>query len=94
MFVLLAQVDTVPPTGDAAVDFTWLFIKMLLVLGIVSVGAVLVAAKVPGAQDLLPAAFLIIAVTVTFYGLMAVPFAKALGLREEAPEQQTSSAAT
>ena len=42
MFVLLAQVDTVSPTGDAAIDFTWLFIKMLLVLGIVSVGAVLV----------------------------------------------------
>jgi NhaP-type Na+/H+ or K+/H+ antiporter len=48
-----------------------------------SVGAVLVAAKVPGAQDLLPAAFIIIAVTVTFYGLTAVPFAKALGLRAE-----------
>jgi len=48
-----------------------------------SVGTVLVAAKVPGAQDLLPAAFLIIAVTVTFYGLMAVPFAKALKLRQQ-----------
>ena len=61
-----------------------------------SVGAVLVAAKVPGAQDLLPAAFLIIAVTVTFYGLMAVPFAKALGLREDPvrqdPVQEESAA--
>ena len=46
-----------------------------------SVGAVLVAAQVPGAQDLLPAAFIIIAVTVTFYGLTAIPVAKALGLR-------------
>ncbi len=52
-----------------------------------SVGAVLVAAKVPGAQDLLPAAFIIIAVTVTFYGLTAIPVAKALGLREETPVQ-------
>lgn len=47
-----------------------------------SVGTVLVAAKMPGAQDLLPAAFIIIAVTVTFYGVMATPFAKALGLRQ------------
>ena len=48
-----------------------------------SVGAVLVAAKVPGAQELLAAAFIIIAVTVTFYGLTAIPAAKVLGLREE-----------
>ena len=48
-----------------------------------SVGAVLVAANVPGAQELLPAAFIIIAVTVTFYGLTAIPAAKVLGLREE-----------
>jgi len=47
-----------------------------------SIGAVLVADKVPGAQDLLPAAFIIIAVTVTFYGLSATAVAKALGLRE------------
>jgi NhaP-type Na+/H+ or K+/H+ antiporter len=52
------------------------------------VGTVLVAAKMPGAQDLLPAAFIIIAVTVTFYGVMATPFAKALGLRE-APAEET-----
>ena len=50
-----------------------------------SVGAMLVAANVPGAQDLLPAAFIIIAVTVTFYGLSAIPVAKALGLRQEEP---------
>lgn len=50
-----------------------------------SVGAVLVADKVPGAQDLLPAAFIIIAVTVTVYGLAAIPVAKALGLRQEDP---------
>ena len=33
-------------------------------------------------QDLLPAAFIIIAVTVTFYGVSASAFAKALGLRD------------
>lgn len=47
-----------------------------------SVGAALVAAKVPGAEKLLPAAFIIIAVTVFVYGLTAVPVAKALGLRD------------
>ena len=56
-----------------------------------SIGTVLVADKVPGAQDLLPAAFIIIAVTVTFYGLTATAFAKALGLREEAAADPANS---
>lgn len=47
-----------------------------------SVGAALVATKVPGAEKLLPAAFIIIAVTVFVYGLTAVPVAAALGLRD------------
>ena len=49
-----------------------------------SVGASLVAASVPGAAELLPAAFVIITVTVFVYGLTATPVAKALGLREPA----------
>jgi len=48
-----------------------------------SVSAALVATKVPGAEKLLPAAFIIIVVTVFVYGLSAVPVAKALHLREE-----------
>ena len=59
-----------------------------------SVGTVLVAAKMPGAQDLLPAAFIIIAVTVTFYGLMAVPFAKALGLQEQPAKDEPAEGGT
>ncbi len=47
-----------------------------------SVGAALIAAEVPGAAELLPAAFVIIAVTVFVYGLSATPLAKALGVRE------------
>lgn len=47
-----------------------------------SLGASLVAAKVPGAEKLLPAAFMIIAVTVFVYGLTAVPAARLLGVRE------------
>ena len=42
MLLLLAQIETVPATGSTAVDFSWLFIKMLLALGIVSVAAVLI----------------------------------------------------
>ena len=42
ILVLLQQVPTAPATGETAVDFTWLFIKMLLVLGIVTVLAILI----------------------------------------------------
>jgi NhaP-type Na+/H+ or K+/H+ antiporter len=53
-----------------------------------SVGAALVAAKVPGAEELLPAAFIIIAVTVFVYGLTAVPVAAVLGLRDSAADDE------
>lgn len=46
-----------------------------------SIGTSLVALKVPGAEELLPAAFVIVALTVTAYGLTAVPVARLLGLR-------------
>jgi len=59
-----------------------------------SVSATLVAANVPGAEELLPAAFIIIAVTVTIYGLTAAPVAKALGVREEAPTEDASATPT
>jgi flagellar protein FliO/FliZ len=42
LLLLLQQIPTEPATGEAAVDFTWLFIKMLLILGIVTVLAILV----------------------------------------------------
>lgn len=45
-----------------------------------SVGAALIALKVPGADDLLPVAFLIVAVTVVVYGLGAIPAARLLRL--------------
>ncbi len=53
-----------------------------------SVGASLVAAKIPGAAELLPAAFVVIAVTVFVYGLTAVPVAKVLGVRETSDAPQ------
>lgn len=59
-----------------------------------SVGASLVAAKVPGAQDLLPAAFIIIAVTVFVYGLSAVPVAKMLGVRQTSVPDVPASTTT
>lgn len=46
-----------------------------------SVGAALVAKGVAGADVLLPAAFIIIFVTVVFYSLSATPLASALGVR-------------
>ncbi len=48
-----------------------------------SIGASLVALKVPGAEKLLPAAFIVIAFTVAVYGLTAVPVASALKLRDK-----------
>lgn len=39
---ILLQIPTEPATPLAAVDFTWLFVKMLLVLGIVTVAAILI----------------------------------------------------
>lgn len=65
-----------------------LFIGSLSPRGIVaaatasSVGAALVVAKVPGADELLPVAFIIIAATVTVYGLGAGFLARALGLAD------------
>lgn len=54
-----------------------------------SVGSALVALKVPGADRLLPAAFLIVAVTVAVYGLTAVPVARVLKLNGD--ESATTS---
>lgn len=48
-----------------------------------SVGAALIAANVAGANVLLPAAFVIITVTVFVYGLGAVPIARLLGIRAD-----------
>lgn len=48
-----------------------------------SVGAALVALKVPGAEQLLPVAFLVVAVTVAVYGLSAVPIARLLRLNSD-----------
>jgi len=45
----------------------------------------LIAANVPGAGELLPAAFVIIAVTVFAYGLTAAPVVKVLGVRDDTP---------
>jgi flagellar biosynthetic protein FliO len=38
---ILAEVPTVPATPSSSVDFTWLFVKMLLILGIVCLFAIL-----------------------------------------------------
>lgn len=40
--LFLAQIPTTQPTTEGAIDFTWLFVKMLLLLGIVTILAILV----------------------------------------------------
>lgn len=42
MLLFIAQISTTPPTTEGAIDFTWLFVKMLLLLGIVTILAILV----------------------------------------------------
>lgn len=42
MLSILLQITTAPATNSSAIDFTWLFVKMLLVLGIVTVAAILI----------------------------------------------------
>jgi flagellar biosynthetic protein FliO len=39
---MLGQIPTVPATPGTAMDFTWLFLKMLLILAIVCIIAVLI----------------------------------------------------
>jgi len=48
-----------------------------------SIGAALIALKVDGASNLLPIAFIVVAVTVAVYGLCAVPLARALRLNSD-----------
>lgn len=52
-----------------------------------SFSAPLVALGIGGANRLLPVTFLVIVGTVTVYGLLAVPLARRLGLREPASEK-------
>lgn len=59
-----------------------------------SIGAALVGLKVPGAEQLLPAAFIIVAVTVAVYGLAAVPLARVLKLGGTSPHQQPNATVT
>lgn len=47
-----------------------------------SIGAALIDLKLPDAEKLLPATFIIITLTVVVYGLTAVPVVRRLGLRE------------
>jgi len=57
---------------------------------IVSMGTSLIALKIPDAENLLPAAFIIITVTVTVYGLTATPLARKLKIRHPAGEPQNN----
>jgi NhaP-type Na+/H+ or K+/H+ antiporter len=55
-----------------------------------SIGTALIALKIPGAENLLPAAFIIITVTVTVYGLTATPLARKLKIRDSSSDSQAT----
>jgi NhaP-type Na+/H+ or K+/H+ antiporter len=59
-----------------------------------SVGATLIALKVPDAEKLLPATFIVIAVTVTVYSLTAVPLATLLKLRDPSADPSATPASS
>lgn len=99
LLLILILRPLVAMIGTAGTDLTRrqrMFIASMDPRGIVaaatasSVGAALVALKIPGAQSLLPATFIIVAMTVAVYGLSAVPIAGALGLRTPEPAADTA----
>lgn len=82
--------------GTVGRRLTWrerLFIGSMAPRGIVaaataiSVTTTLIALKVPGARDLVPVTFMVVAGTVLIYGLAAGPMATLLGIREEDSEE-------
>jgi len=81
-------------TATVRTDLTWperTYVAMMDPRGIVAAstaatfGPALAAVGIGGAQKLVPATFVVIVGTVTFYGLTAVPAARRLGLTAEEP---------
>ena len=58
-----------------------------------SVGAALIAAELPGAARLLPTVFLVVALTVAVYGIVAVPASRLLGLMSPQGSAQAPTSA-
>ena len=87
LFIVRPTVVAVGAAGSGLARNDQIFMGWMYPRGIVaaataaSIGTALVAMKIPGAENLLPAAFNIITATVTVYGLTATPLATKLKIR-------------
>ena len=87
LFIVRPTVVAVGAAGSGRARNDQIFMGWMYPRGIVaaataaSIGTALVAMKIPGAENLLPAAFIIITATVTVYGLTATPLATKLKIR-------------
>ena len=94
LFVVRPIVVAIGTAGSGIDRNDRIFMSWMYPRGIVaaaaasSIGTALIALKIPGAENLLPAAFIIITVTVTVYGLTATPLAKALKIRNRSADQE------
>ncbi len=96
LFVVRPVVVAIGTTGSGIARNDRIFMGCMYPRGIVaaaaasSIGTSLIALKIPDAENLLPAAFIIITVTVTVYGLTATPLARKLKIRHPAGEPQNN----
>jgi NhaP-type Na+/H+ or K+/H+ antiporter len=92
LFIVRPSVVAIGTAGSGIARNDQIFMSWMYPRGIVaaatasSIGTALVALKIPGAENLLPAAFIIITATVTVYGLTATPLATKLKIRDSSGE--------
>lgn len=92
LFIVRPTVVAIGTTRSGIAINDRIFMSWMYPRGIVaaataaSIGTALIALKIPGAENLLPAAFIIITVTVTVYGLTATPLARKLKIRDSSGE--------
>ena len=96
LFIVRPTVVAIGTTRSGIAKYDRIFMSWMYPRGIVaaataaSVGTALVTLKIPGAENLLPAAFIIITATVTVYGLTATPLATKLKIRDSSGEANTT----
>jgi len=96
LFIVRPTVVAIGTTRSGIAQNDRVFMGWMYPRGIVaaataaSIGTALIALKIPGAENLLPAAFIIITVTVTVYGLTATPLARKLKIRDSSSDSQAT----
>ena len=97
LFIVRPSVVAIGTAGSGIARNDQIFMSWMYPRGIVaaatasSIGTALVALKIPGAENLLPAAFIIITATVTVYGLTAAPLARKLKISESSQTNGSGS---